>query len=88
MARVVDLTKLHDGKDTWYEFRISAAPGDFERTIAKLKQFVPHEGGGRVYDGDRKMWAVREDYADTVLMRLFENWTSAHEALESQGALF
>jgi len=87
MARVVDLTKLHDGKEAWYEFRISAAPGDFERTIAKLKQFVPHEDGSRVYDPERKRWAVREKYAD-VLARIFENFQATRDALESQAALF
>jgi hypothetical protein len=87
MARVVDLTKLHDGQGGWYELRISAAPGDFERTIAKLKKLVPHEDGSRVYDPERKRWAVHEKYVD-VLATIFENFEVARDALQSQGALF
>jgi len=87
MARVVNLVKLHDGKEEWYEFQISAGPGDFERALGKLKELVPYGDGSRVWDQERKRWTVRATCAG-LLETIFANWEAALDACESQMRMF
>jgi hypothetical protein len=81
MAKVEHLRELAGG----YEFGISAAPGEFHRVIERLKRHVPQEL--RSYDGDTHKWFVNNRFI-SVLERLFSNWESAVDEIESQLVLF
>jgi hypothetical protein len=81
MAKVSKLQILPGG----WEFKITGSPGDFARTIDRLKAKVPKEM--RSFCQESGTWTVSNRYLD-VMSRLFDNFESEVEAIVCQGVLF
>jgi hypothetical protein len=81
MAQVYNL-KIKPGG---YEFNFSAASGEFNVVVDRLKTIVPPEL--RDYDPDKRTWFVSNRF-EYVLRKLFRNFESSLDAIKSQLSMF
>lgn len=86
MATILDLRVINRPEGPWYQFSWRADPGEWESTLAAIKE-IPLED--REWDPEQRVWRVRATGETAVQLSLaFENFWSAVEALRSQRSLF